>query len=105
MEWYVLRHNFNKDKIETWNIFNHWKFKEDVYEMLDNFITFDNFIEDLERIIKYYFWSKVEYEIEVAGMFSKNEKTEKWDVSMQLIPNIRPLALYIIEQYNMEKKS
>ena len=104
MEWYVLIHDFNKDKIETWNIFNNWKFKEDVYKLLDNFITFDKFLKDLEKEIKYYFWSKVEYEIEIAGIFSKNDKTEKGDVSMQLIPNIKPLALYIIEQYNKEKE-
>ena len=62
LEWNVFRYDINKDKIVTFNIFNHWKFDEDVQKSLKKFKNKDEFAEQLRRDLQYYFWSKCEYE-------------------------------------------
>lgn len=103
MEWYVLNYNFNEKKVETFNIFRNARFSEAVQELLDNYITFDDFVEKLKNEVKYSFWSKREYEISVGDAFCREEELEKWDISMQVLPNIKILAKYIIDFYNGEK--
>ena len=102
MEWYVLNYDFNKRKVETFNIFRSITFTEGVQELLDNYVIFDDFVEKLKNEVKYSFWSKREYEISVGDAFCKEEELEKWDVSMQILPNIKNLAEYIINSYNKE---
>lgn len=103
MEWYVLNYNFNKKKVETFNIFRSVRFTKGVQELLDNFITFDDFVEKLKNEVKYSFWSKREYEISVGDAFCREEELEKLDISMQVLPNIKILAKYIIDFYNEEE--
>ena len=103
MEWYVLNYDFNKKKIETFNIFRNTRFSEAVQKLLENYITFDDFVEKLKNEIKYSFWSKREYEISVGDAFCGEEELEKWDISMQVLPNIKILAKYIINFYNEEE--
>lgn len=98
MEWYVLRENFNEKKIENWNIFNSIKFSEGVKELLDNFVTFEDFVEKLDKELMYSFWSKAEHEIIVSDLF--NKVNQKIDIYNQVKPNIKILADYIINEYN-----
>lgn len=63
MEWYVYYHNYNAQKIVTWNIFNHWKFTEEVEKLLHTKLNKEEFAEKLQRELFYYFGSKCEYEI------------------------------------------
>ena len=67
LEWNVFYHNVNKNKIETFNIFNHWKFSEDVQKSLKKFKDKDEFAEQLRRDLFYYFCSKCEYEIIITS--------------------------------------
>ena len=69
MEWYVLNYNFNERKIELFNIFRSVRFTRGVKVLLENYITFDDFVEKLKNEIKYSFWSKREYEISVVDEF------------------------------------
>ena len=39
---------------------------------------------------------------ECGNIICKEEELEKWDVSMQILPNIKNLAEYIINSYNKE---
>lgn len=98
MEWYVLNENFNEKKIEHFNIFDSWTFSEAVKNLLTNFITFEDFVEKLDKELKYAFWSKAEYEILIMGLF--DEKAIKIDVYSQVKPNIKILANYIIDEHN-----
>lgn len=101
MEWYTLNYDFNAKKIYNYNIFNNAKFIRGVDELLSNFITFDDFLEKLEREVKYCFWSKREYEISVGDAFEEDiNKYTKIDVAYQILPNIKALAKYIIEFHN-----
>lgn len=107
MEWYVLNHDFNSDKIVSFNIFRNVTFKQEVDKLLEEFVTFDDFKEKLDGALKYSFLSKAEYEIMCSGLFDRN-KAYKIDVYTQVKPNLDTLARYIIETYNkklLEKES
>lgn len=67
LEWNVFRYDVNKQKIVTFNIFNHWKFNEDVLKSLNKFKDKDEFAEQLRRDLMYYFWSKYEYEVIITS--------------------------------------
>lgn len=63
LKWNVFYHDINRQKITTLNIFNHWKFAEDVQKSLKKFKNKDEFAEQLRRDLFYYFGSKCEYEV------------------------------------------
>lgn len=104
MEWYVLLHDFNKDKVISYNIFNNSKLDKELKELKENFISKENFVSELDRILRWCFWSKSEYEIVVGDLFEKDlDKYEKIDVYQQLKPNLNTLADYIIYQWTFNK--
>ena len=67
LKWNVFYHNVNKNKIETFNIFNHWKFNEDVQKSLKKFKDKSEFAEQLRRDLMCYFWCKCEYEVIITS--------------------------------------
>lgn len=71
LQWYVYRYNINADKIEPFNIFCHWKLCEDLEKSRKKYKTRDKFVEQLRRELKYYFWSRSEYELIVQ--FTKDD--------------------------------
>lgn len=101
MEWYVLLHDFNKNKVISYNIFNNSKLNEELKELKENFISKKIFMSELDKTLRWCFWSKSEYEIMVGDLFEKDlDKYEKIDVYQQLKPNLNALADYIINQWN-----
>lgn len=101
LEWYVMNYDFNKRTLEDFNIFRSSRLVEGVKELLDSYITFEDFVEKLDGKLRYAFWSKREYEIFVGDAFETDlDKYEKIDVYSQVKPNIRILAQYIINNYN-----
>lgn len=106
LKWYVLRHDFNKDTIENYNIFinaNLWNERIGIPKLLKNYQSFDNFKKELESLFKYCYWSKCEYEILTSGL-AKNSEVYKIDVWRQIQPNLDLIARYIIETYNKRKR-
>lgn len=98
IEWNVLFHDFNKDEIVFYNIFNNGKFCDSLDELYNEApFTIDQWIEKIDNLCRYCFWSKTEYEILVSGLFG--EKTEKIDIYTQLKSNMRFLATYIVSVY------
>lgn len=101
LKWYVLNYDFNGKKVENFNIFRSVRFVEGVQDLLEHYITFEDFVEKLESELRYAFWSKREYEILVSDAFETDlNKYEKIDVYSQVKPNVRILAKYIIDNYN-----
>ena len=102
MEWYVLNYDWNKKEVYNYNIFMNAKFNRGITEILaSNPDDFNEFVEKLDRELKYCFWSKREYEISVGDAFDTNfDNYEKIDVSQQVLPNIEALAKYIIDKHN-----
>lgn len=65
MKWNVYHYNVNANKIEKFNIFKHYSFNKDVQEELKKCKTKEEFEERLKSNLRYYFWSKCEYELVV----------------------------------------
>jgi hypothetical protein len=66
MEWNVFYHDVNRQKIITFNIFDHYSFNKDVQRNLKQIKSKDEFAEQLRRDLFYYFGSKAEYEVIIA---------------------------------------
>lgn len=65
MEWNVYYYNINRNKIELFNIFDHWSFCEYAKKAIKKLKTKEEFAEQLKRELQYFFWSKAEYELVV----------------------------------------
>ena len=88
LKWNVYYHSINKNEITTLNIFNHWKFNEDVQKNLKKIKDKDEFAEKLRRDLMYYFWSKSEYEIIISPWCGgRDTKDIKVDIYTQVMNN------------------
>lgn len=67
LEWNVFSHDFNKKEIETYNIFEHGRFLEDVKKNLKKCETKEEFAEKFRRDLFYYFGSKCEWEVVITS--------------------------------------
>lgn len=63
MKWYVYYYDINKNKIELFNIFDHYSFCEYVKKAIKKLKNKDEFAGQLKKELMYYFWSKSEYEL------------------------------------------
>lgn len=63
----VYRHDFNAKEIVEYNIFDHERFKQDVYKTLRECKTRREFAEALKRELFYYFGYKAEYEVVITS--------------------------------------
>ena len=65
LEWNVYVSNFNSGKIVKHNVFNHWRFMEDLKKAARKFKNSerDLFEDRLKHLLMYYYWSKCEWEI------------------------------------------
>lgn len=88
MEWNVYIYNVNKQKIEKYNIFNHRTFVEYMAESLKEDLNKELFEKRLQAELRYYFWSKAEWEIIIAPWVgNKNPDEIKIDVYHQIMMN------------------
>ena len=74
--WNVYKYNINSKKIEQFNIFDHWRFKEAVEYDLNKINDKEKFSEELKNNLLYYFWSKYEYEIVITSFPIHIDKKE-----------------------------
>lgn len=65
--WNVYYHDFNANKIEAYNIFNHGKLVEYIKKHKKKCETKEEFAEKLRRELFYYFGSKCEWETIVTN--------------------------------------
>lgn len=65
MKWDVYHYNINRNKIELFNIFDHWSFREYAKKAVKKYKTKEEFINQLKGELQYYFWSKCEWELVV----------------------------------------
>lgn len=63
MKWNVYRFDINRQKIVTFNIFDHGSFLKYVKKAANKLKTKEEFSEQLKRELMYYFWSKAEHEL------------------------------------------
>ena len=63
LEWNVLYYDINRNKITTYNVFNHYRFSKYIEEAFEKCKTKKEFAEILRRELMYYFCSKAEWEL------------------------------------------
>ena len=101
--WNVLLHDFNSDKIITYNVFGD-EFKENLYKeyrkkKINNKLELKEYIKSK---MMYHYWSRSKYEIAVGGLHSKYpENFEKIDAYHQLEMNLDHIVDYINDYLEM----
>lgn len=63
MEWFVYNYNINKHEIEAFNIFKHGSFVKYFNIHLNAMSDKEQFANVIKEELRYYFWSKSEYEL------------------------------------------
>lgn len=101
-EWYVLNENLNRNReIVPFNIFNNIRVNERTNELCVKYkrdkMTFEDFTEELRKIIMWQEWSRCEYEILVGSLFGDTQ--QKIDCYQQALPNMKIIAKHVLEQY------
>ena len=89
LEWYVYVFDVNSRHIYHMNIFNHGGFNRAIRDILrDPTENYDKntFASTVRGELMYYFWSKVEYEVEIGDVVFDKNKT-KIDVYDQVMMN------------------
>lgn len=87
LTWNVYVYNFNHKKIEVHNIFDHSRFVEDCQKACKKYGDNKELFEDYIRgSLMYYYWSKCEWEIQLAPWpyHEGRDEMEKIDVYMQV---------------------
>ena len=90
MKWNVYYHDINHKEISTFNIFDHWRFKEDIIKDLKKYKdNKEEFAKKLESNLFYYFWAKSEWEIIIAPWCGGDREKDaiKVDVHSQMMNN------------------
>ena len=88
LQWNVYHINHMKNKVEVFNVFDHWSFRNKTIKILKESKTKTDFSEELHNLVFYYFGWKYEYEICITSVFSRKEETEeKIDIRHQLTLN------------------
>lgn len=122
-EFYVLNYDINSKKVFNYNIFNNIRVYEAVEKEVKKYLRapkkytyksfmdgnvyygFEAFCKELDSIIRWQEWSRIQYEISVGEPFETDcNKLEKWDCYMQCRPNIPMIAREVIYQYKQHKK-
>ena len=67
MEWNVFYYDFNSRQIKVFNIFDHCAFRKDVEQHLKKCSNKEEFAEKLRIELRYYFWSKCEWETVITN--------------------------------------
>lgn len=86
--WNVYIEDVNRNRIDIYNIFEHDSFVKDCRETVKESKTKDEFSENIQKHLMYYFWSKCEWEI-ILSAFPPYDKfnEEKIDVYDQVMLN------------------
>ena len=102
MTYNVYYFNINKQKIETYNIFEHGSFIKYVRKHLEDCKTKEEFSEELKSELHYYFWSKAEWEVIITSWVGGNRKKDavKIDVYSQVMNNFEVFADYVWSNKN-----
>lgn len=101
LHFYVLNYDFNKKKVVLYNIFNNIHVYESTLKLIDQYnkekYVFEEFVEELIKIVQWQEWSRREYEISVGDAFETDiDKFEKWDCFEQFKPNAEIFAHYLL---------
>ena len=122
-EYYVLNYDINKTKVIPYNIFRNINVQECAEREVRKYLRssknytyksfdgkevlygFDAFVRELDSIIQWQEWARVEYEISCGYAFETDcNKLEKVDCYYQAHINIEMIAREVIRQYKQQQK-
>lgn len=103
LQFYVLNYDFNNHKVVNYNIFNNIHVYESTLKLIKDYrkkkYSFEEFVEELIKIVQWQEWSRREYEISVGDAFETDlNKFEKWDCFKQFKPNAEMFAHYLLNE-------
>ena len=86
--WNVYYHSINSREIKIHNVFDHYRFYEDVKKAYDHCKAKEEFAESVINSLRYYYWCKAEWEVlispYVGGAIDEGIRV---DISDQVINN------------------
>lgn len=88
--WNVYYYNHNSRKIETHNVFDHWRFIEYSAEAIKKFKDDTKALEkQIRKELMYHYWSKYEWEVTISPFTTNPTDDEciKVDVYSQVMLN------------------
>ena len=96
LEGFAYEHDFNRNVIRPFNVFDHGSFLEDCKKNAKkNAKDYEAFCERLRRDLMYWFWSKCEWEIIISPWVSKVvDCSIKVDVYDQVMMNWKQFCDY-----------
>ena len=106
LQWNVLFHDFNSDKIVKYNVLKDNTYLIDSIKKAIKKNEVTNFTELKELVthkLRATYWSRAEYEILVSGLFTRKEPT-KIDIWYQLEMNLDNLVEYLINKLKLDIK-
>lgn len=103
LEYYALVWDNNKKEVIPVNIFQNIRIQQDLNRICSKKLSKEEFKEEFKSALKSTYWSRVEYELNVSEVFSKDEKYQKIDVWTQLEPNFDNLVDYLWSLGNFEE--
>lgn len=96
MKWSVYVHNFNQNKIEEYDIFEHGTFVKYLIKDYKECETKEQFLDRLKSELRYYFWSRTEWEVLIIPWIGRKEEcSEKIDVFDQIMMNWHVFSEYV----------
>ena len=89
MKWNVFYYNINKKKIEIFNIFEHYSFLLHIKKAIKKYKNKEEFAEQIERELYYYYGHKAEWEVIIAPWVGGDREKDavKIDVYTQVMNN------------------
>lgn len=98
LEWNVLIHDFNSDKIIKHNIFDSYYIERIEKDVKKKLVYDHETLKELSKTIwMSRYWCRSEYEILVSGLFSKSQET-KLDAWYQIEINLDRIIEYVNAQ-------
>lgn len=97
LHWNVFGHDFNKNEIVSYDIFSHSGFVSDLKKAASKKHSDVEFLNEVDRSLRYYFWAKSEHEIFIKGLFDHDDKSQiKIDAYEQIKMNQDRFAEYLL---------
>ena len=105
LEWNVYVGDFNAKQIKVHNVFNHHRLMQDIEKKIKKIKEYDEFCEALHKDLRYYYWSKCEWEVLISEFVgSKDSKPLKIDVYDQIMLNKDEFFRYVWNTLHPRKK-
>ena len=103
LEWNVFVDCFNENKIEPHNVFNHFRFMEDLIEIKKKYKDdFGKFAEEVKRSLMYYYWSKCEWEIVLTSFPPYINEKELDRINAERTERIEKCGRFVRESVHLE---